>query len=295
MTKQPIIQDYVAYFLEDVDQEPVSSRITDCVSSNSVSRSLTKLEEKPSKNQAKPDSSVTAGYSSASVSASYSPSQYLVISGTTEVTVRDETGNTASIDENGLLNNQINGLMNYEMVGENAIMLTFSVGHTYTIEFSAGNEPFGFDMVEGIGNEQPNVAVRYNDMSIPLGSKIKFKVSPESLTSLEYDENGDDDFESSVAPTVILNGVAANDTTPPIVNIGITQEGDSATAIITAQDGDSGIGRIWYSLDGQNFRLYTAPLTFSYSANSFKIYSFADDNAANRSGLTTKIFNFVPV
>ncbi len=295
MTKQPIIHDFIAYFLEGIQQQPVSSRITDCVSSSSINASLTKFEENPSKKKDKSVFFVNAKYSSASVSASYSPSQYLIISGITEVTVRDETGNTASIQENRLLDNQVDGLMNYETIGENTIMLTFSIGHTYTVEFNAGIEPFGFDMVEGIGNEQPTVAVRYNDVSIPFGSKVKFTVSPDSSTNLEYDEYNDGGFESSVFPTAILNGAEANDTTPPTVNISITQEGDSATAIITAQDEDAGIGKIWYSFDGQNFRPYTARLTLAYSPNSLKIYSFADDNAANRSGLMTKTFNFTPI
>ncbi len=46
---------------------------------------------------------------------SYSPAYYLIITGNTEAVVRDEAGNTASI-ENGLLNNRVEGLRNYEVI-----------------------------------------------------------------------------------------------------------------------------------------------------------------------------------
>lgn len=56
-----------------------------------------------------------------------------------------------------------------------------------------------------------------------------------------------------------------------------------------------GVGRISYSLDGQNFQIYTAPVTLLYSSTPISVYSFADDLAANRSGLYSKIFSFTPV
>lgn len=222
---------------------------------------------------------------------SYSPAYYLSITGNTEVVVRDEAGNTASI-ENGLLNNQVQGLSNYEITGENSILLTLSTGHTYSVEFRAGGFPAGIELVKGRGNLQPTLAVRYNDLNIPANSNVKLTVSQNDMVDLKFDANNDGDFETTVLPTANLSGTAASDTTPPNVNVSVVQQGNTATATITVQDNQSGIGRIWYSLDGQTFQPYTSALTLQYSSNSITIYSFADDLAANRSNSFSQAFVF---
>jgi hypothetical protein len=200
-------------------------------------------------------------------------------------------GNITSI-QNGLLNNQAKGLSNYEVIGGNSIMLTLAVGHSYTIEFPAGEIPMAIDLVEGRGNPQPTRATRYKDLNIPANSNVKFVVPQNGDVELKYDANNDGEFETIVPPTVNLSGTAASDTTLPTVNINVVQQGSTATATITAQDSQTGISRIWYSLDGQNFQIYTAPLTLQYSATPVRIYSFANDAAANRSGLYSKTFTF---
>lgn len=163
-------------------------------------------------------------YLLSSDSPDYSPAKYLTITGTTEVIVRDEEGNIASIQD-GLLNNQVAGLSNYEVIGEDSIMLTLSVGYTYSIEFYAGETPMGFDLVEGIGNRQPTLAIRYNDVTIPAYSNVKFTVSQNNQTELKYDADNDGEFDTIVPPTVSVNGAAASDTTPPTLNINVTQQG----------------------------------------------------------------------
>ena len=224
----------------------------------------------------------------------YAPSRYLTIVGQIDVIVRDENGNTASI-ENGVLNNQVEGLQNYEIIGDNSTMLTFSVDHSYTIEFPASENPMSINVVEGRGNLQPTVATRYNDLDIPANTRLKLMIPQSEPVELKYDADNDGEFETSVSPTVRLNGAAANDTVSPTVNINIVQQGNTATATIAAQDNQSGVGKIWYSFDGLNFQLYTAPLTIPYSTNPFTIEVFADDLAANRSGLYAKSFTFAQI
>jgi hypothetical protein len=108
------------------------------------------------------------------------------------------------------------------------------------------------------------------------------------------DADNDGNFETLVTPTANLTGTAASDVTPPSVNINTVRQGNTATATITAQDAGAGVNKIWYSLDGQTFDQYTSPVSIPYSANPVTIEAFADDNAANRSGLVAKTvyFNF---
>ncbi len=167
--------------------------------------------------------------------------------------MRDEMGNIASI-QNGLLDNQVEGLSNYEVIGENSIMLSLAIGHSYTIEFSAGETPTAIDLVEGRGNRQPTSATRYKDLNIPANSNVKFSVPQTGAVELKYDADNNGEFETIVSPTVSVSGTTASDTNLPTVNISIIQQDNTATATITAQDSQSGISRIWYSLNGQNFK-----------------------------------------
>ena len=292
ITQNPGIHDFVTFFL-GVSLLPIPSPISlaSCSPQNTNQAKVINSENNSVSNKTKSAQTGNNKYLLSPDSPEYSSAKYLTITGTTEVIVRDELGNRASI-ENGLLNNQVDGLSNYEVIGENSIMLTLSVGHTYSIEFYAGETPMGFDLVEGIGNRQPTSAIRYNDVTIPAYSNVKFTVSQNNQAELKYDADNDSEFDTIVPPTVSVNGAAASDTTPPTLNINVIQQGVLATATITAQDSESGVSKIWYSLDGINYQLYTNPLPIPYSSSPINIEVFADDVAANRSGLYSKTFTF---
>ena len=101
MTQQSDIHNFVEYLLGDIKQQPTSSYITQWSSQNTGGSNFTNAENYSIKDRKK---SILFGSSenlSMTDSADYSPAQYLTITGTTEVTISDEDGNTASI-ENGL-------------------------------------------------------------------------------------------------------------------------------------------------------------------------------------------------
>ncbi len=303
ITQQLEIHNFVAYLL-GADQQPPSDSplLSQCSPQNVAARGAGDDKTKDNKKSVRTESGENLNYAG---SVNYSPAYYLTITGTTKVTVRDNAGKTASID-GGLLNNQVSGLINYEVIGENSIMLTFSAGsiygNIYMIEFNADDAPLGIDLAKGIGNSQPTWAVKYNDVNIPNGAKTKISLSADysnfpfpsiDRITLQYDGNSSGGYNTTVSPTVELNGAGAGDTTPPTINIQTVQQGSSATATITAQDGESGVGKIWYSLNnGVNFQLYTSPFQIPSSSNPVIIEAFADDNAANRSGLYSKTVTF---
>lgn len=219
----------------------------------------------------------------------YSPARYLTITGRTDVAVRDEFGNTAAI-ENGLLRNGVPGLKSYEVIGENSIMLMLSISHSYTIDFKASETPMEIEMVEGYGNRQPNSALRYKDINLPANANVRMTIPQSETVALKYDANSDGEVETVIAPTVNVSGITASDTTAPTVNINAAQVASIATVTIAAQDLGSGVKKIYYSLDGQNFSVYTAPFVINYTLNPVTIKAFADDNVANRSTPVKKIF-----
>ncbi|ROT29456.1 DUF1080 domain-containing protein [Micromonospora sp. HM5-17] len=90
------------------------------------------------------------------------------------------------------------------------------------------------------------------------------------------------------------------DTTAPTVNAAVTgqQNGSwayvgSATVILTATDTESGVDRIEYSLDGQPYARYTAPLTVNQPGEHTVSYR-ATDRAGNTSGTGSTTFTVVP-
>ena len=85
-------------------------------------------------------------------------------------------------------------------------------------------------------------------------------------------------------PIVLVSGTNALDKTAPTVTFNyqpLTQ-----TVSISAFDTESGTRKIYYSVNGTSFVEYTQPISVNPALNP-RIYSFAEDNAGNRS----QIFN----
>jgi pimeloyl-ACP methyl ester carboxylesterase len=220
-----------------------------------------------------------------------SEAYYIKLLGISEVNIRDEAGNKF-LKENEFVINTLTGLEEYKAIGEDAVFLSIFPTQNHYVEFQVGNNPIMLEAVKGVGNKRPDLAVRFNDLYLPAGVKAQLKLTPESEASLRYDSDGDGVFETTLNPSVVLIGTQANDTESPVVTINSTRQGNSVTVEITAQDVTSGVNGISYSIDGVNFSNYSAPFVLSYSANPITIYAFADDNAANRSGLVTKTVYF---
>lgn len=218
----------------------------------------------------------------------YSPSFYLTILGQNELTIRDQRGNTAAI-ENGFLRNDVMGLNSYEMIANDSAMLTLTTSDTYTVEFRAGTTPFGIELVRGVGNEDLDMAVRYHDLVLAADTRVRFTFSATGGAELRIDVDNDGSYETTVSPTFSVSGSAATDVTPPNVDINIVGgQGSIATVYVTANEFESGVDKVWYSVDGQNFDQYTSPFQITLTSNPITIEAFADDNAGNRSGLISR-------
>lgn len=102
------------------------------------------------------------------------------------------------------------------------------------------------------------------------------------------DNAGNASAEGSLSFTVV-EPAPDEDTTPPAVDHTLAGEQDddgnyvgTATATLTASDGDSGVDRIEYSLDGAAFTAYTAPVAVS-SVGMHMLHYRATDKAGNTS------------
>ncbi|MBF8191431.1 copper-binding protein [Nonomuraea sp. K274] len=89
------------------------------------------------------------------------------------------------------------------------------------------------------------------------------------------------------------------DTTPPQVSVAFTGNQDwawnyvgSAKATISANDTESGVDKVEYSLDGQPFAVYAQPLTVAQPGTHTVTYR-ATDKAGNTSAVGTATFRLV--
>jgi pimeloyl-ACP methyl ester carboxylesterase len=216
-------------------------------------------------------------------------SYYLKILGIPNVQISDESG-VHIVRDNEYTVNPVDGLLEYKVIGENALFLTFEPTKTYYVDFQVGNSPMTLEALKGINNQIPALAVRFKDISLPTGVKARLTLTAQNVESLRYDSDNNGSFDTVVNPSVVLNGTNANDTKPPTAEIDLTQEGTDVTLAITGQDAVSGVGQIRYSLDGIHFTQYTSPVILNSTSNLIKVFAFVDDNAGNRSGLYTKEF-----
>lgn len=206
----------------------------------------------------------------------------VIASGITDIMVRDSLGNSTIIS--GSISNLVPGVTIFT-AGEHVRQLLLEQGGAYTVTFNTLAEPLGIEVMQGDASIAH--AVRYHDLSLPAGVTVSLVISGDIVSPLRYDGNADGIFESTISPTVDLTGAAANDTTPPTVTIsGTLVSTNNVQVAITAHDSDTGLRKIFMSVDDVNYQSYHAPLNLD-PTQIRAVYAFADDNAANRSQLVT--------
>lgn len=219
-------------------------------------------------------------------------SYYLDIFGVSGIYLFDENNNFSG-EGAGLHIDQAAGAT-YDLISERQTSITLSTDHIYLVGFQAGSGPFMVKLSKGVGNVEPNQSIVFQDVSFPQGTNVKLIVGSQGVSNLLYDSDGNGTFESSLDPTVTLSGQAAKDITPPIVTISAVPHGGMATVSIGVFDLESGVKETRYSVDGIHFSVYTSPFTIDYSTGPITILAFADDNAGNRSGLSSWTISATP-
>jgi hypothetical protein len=135
-------------------------------------------------------------------------------------------------------------------------------------------------------NDTTRRAVRYLDIfPAQRNRQVQVVFSQNGFSLLRQDRDADGLFETDIPPTAEISGDAANDREPPVIDVSVSGPLDARTVTITATD-VSGVADIRYSFDGITFRSYTGSFVVDATQTPV-VYTFADDRAANRSGLLT--------
>ncbi|MEN3330809.1 MAG: hypothetical protein V7641_174 [Blastocatellia bacterium] len=214
------------------------------------------------------------------------PAYYLTVDGVDSVTVTDHFGNSNEPIGDTLFRGDVPGVT-YDSLSEKSyeIIMPWSIDLAvidFTITFRTGTTPIFVQLLLGDGTDAPGLAKRYRDLNLPPGVMVQLKISEfNGIEDLRYDADGDGTFETIIPPTVSVEGDAALDATPPVINISGTYQQNTALVAITATDNGSGLQSLRYSLDGTHYQPYTEPFTVNL-AQSHAVYAIADDNVANR-------------
>jgi|GEM_PF-4257776 len=209
------------------------------------------------------------------------PAYYLNIIGSAHITIADTFGNT--IDTiSGTLTTPIPDVT-YTPLTDVQHVAVLQATQSYTVTFGSGMTPLLVTVSRGTSNTADQ-ATRFLDLNLPANSLLQLHITPQGIAPLRADTDGNGSFETEIAPTVSLTGPAANDIAPPTITVNHTGTLNQMTVTLLATDAGSGVKQLLYSLDGTTFQPYTTPFTVDATKTPI-LYAFADDNAANRSGL----------
>lgn len=211
------------------------------------------------------------------------PHYKLKVIGSNSIVISDSYGNTtdplSTTGDAGLRTVPVT------VTGDNFLHATFPFDQNYYAVVQSSSFPLTIELTQSDGITITR-AIRYVDVTLPVNALSMIELSPAGVTTLSFDSNGDGTYDTTVNPTIIVNGPDAADLEPPTVNVNETVLGTTSRMDLEAIDTGTGVQKIMYSLNGMTFQQYSAPLNLDPNINP-TIYVFADDNVLNRSGLVT--------
>lgn len=214
------------------------------------------------------------------VAAAIPATHRLTFHNATEIVVRDAFGNSTP-PISPAIDRAVPGV-DILTLGERVESVTLPATQAYTLTFATGTGlGIGIELRTGTGSTITHT-IHYKDLALPPQAKAQLVFSPQGIDLLRYDADGDGVFESSITPTVDVSGPQANDQEPPTIEMMQTTQGNHRLLTLTAQDAESGVQALYYSLDGTQFQVYTSPLLLD-PAQTPDVYAFADDVVGNRS------------
>lgn len=209
------------------------------------------------------------------------PSYNLTVIGSPSVSITDSFGNSTnplstSVDE-------VVPTVSTAVTGDNYMSALIPLDQNYRIVLRTSSSNLSVIVTKSDG-EQVIAAHRYVDLTLPPDVIAMFQVNAQGVSTLAYDSDGDGSFDTTVNPTIVVNGSNAADLEPPVVTVNETVLTGTSRLDLQATDAGTGVQKIMYSLNGTTFQQFSTPLNLDPSVNP-TVYVFADDNVFNRSGL----------
>lgn len=210
------------------------------------------------------------------------------------LSVTNSAGQFVGVSTTGDIEYSIPG-SRYDQLGENKfIFLPSSLnGENYQVDLQ-GTATGTFNVrVTSIVNNTPEETNLFLDLGVTNQSNGSLIISPQSVhaPNLIFDKEGDGTF-ITLQPDAETNAVDAEDVVAPTTTISIQgQMGQNqwyvstTTISLSAQDTESGVLRIMYSLDsGLSWAVYSQPITL-FTDGRYTIQYYGIDNTGNREGV----------
>ena len=135
--------------------------------------------------------------------------------------------------------------------------------------------------------------IRFEDVSITPQTIISSHTDVDHAIELQVDDNGDGTIDRILKPTVILDEAQSVDTEAPVLTHEIKGTSgldgwysSDVEVTLSAQDSNSGVNRVLYSIDDSLYHLYSTPLTFQEEGIT-PLYIGASDH--NRNGVSQQL------
>jgi pimeloyl-ACP methyl ester carboxylesterase len=176
----------------------------------------------------------------------------------------------------------VNGMQAVPMNDKSA-WIAMPATSEYKVSFFGDGTPIRVQIIKGLDYERIEQLTGYIDLMIPADAVAELIVSPFNNPQLRYDSDGDGFPDTFVNPTITVTGENAKDIEPPVVSFDYQSNGAGKIVTLSATDNLSGVRKIYYSLDGQQFTEYTNPVSVGGSQN--QVFVFAEDNNYNRTGI----------
>ena len=213
------------------------------------------------------------------------PAWYLSFYDFDLLVVSDSQGNTDKLYEQEVALKMVKDATYHSLCPERrCVMVIVSTGQDFTFKFRSTGRPMWLDLVRGVGNTRPDLAVRYLDLDLPRGTWALLKLAPAGLEDLRVDADGDGNFETTVRPTGSAGGASARDTHGPVIAFNSAARGANSVLVTLRAEDPSGVKSLRYSLDGTHYKPYGGHFEVD-PARVPEVWAFADDELGNRSGL----------
>ncbi|MCW5961705.1 MAG: hypothetical protein KIS76_16195 [Pyrinomonadaceae bacterium] len=176
-----------------------------------------------------------------------------------------------------------NGMQALPMNDQSA-WLAMPADKSYKVSFKSETEPVRIDVMKGLDYDRIEKSVVYLDLDLPANSQCEMIIAPFDNPRLYVDTDNDGFPDTYIEPTLVVDGAQANDIESPLLSFDYSNGAYGKVVSLYGIDKGSGLRAIFYSLNGQDFSPYVAPIHVG-SAQEV-IYAFAEDNNLNRSGIS---------
>ncbi|MGG4403233.1 hypothetical protein ABEW61_24160, partial [Paenibacillus amylolyticus] len=211
----------------------------------------------------------------------------LKIESPVDLNVYDNSGNHLGYSATGELEENI-PFASFYTDGETKIALLNDGDYNVKLQ-GTGHGDMIYSLIWSNEQDEEIRTVRFDEIAVTPNTIFTSGTNANGEIELRIDENGDGNIDSTIAPSVDLNATGTQDEIKPTISSamlgvkGVNEwYGKDAAYKLTGKDDESGVYKVFYSLDDSEFKEYTDPIELP-ETGIYKFKSFVRDKNRNDS------------